>query len=219
MASASSKQSIGSSSQESRGYCASSLKREQIAEALLFDAAGKILELLASQIFYEIGSAYGVPDEIGKLRATVETIHVRHSRHNRAATGWLQMLKDAVCSADYLLDNFSTEFLRQKTMTGSIVAKEFHLSERPNEREVSERNIRETHSYMSAEEIIGRGGDKNGIINHLSASNDVHHVSIIPIAVEKSAPKAFGADFSTILYFDEDLTKSEPTTNESSSPK
>lgn len=102
-----------------------------MAEALLFDAAGKILELLASQIFYEIGSAYGVPDEIGKLRATVETIHAvlldaeqRHSRHNRAATGWLQMLKDAVCSADYLLDNFSTEFLRQKTMTGSIVAKE-----------------------------------------------------------------------------------------------
>lgn len=46
-----------------------------MAEALPFDAAGKILELLASQIFYEIGSAYGVPDEIGKLRATVETIH------------------------------------------------------------------------------------------------------------------------------------------------
>lgn len=71
---------------------------------------------------------------------------------------------------------------------------QFHLSERPNEREVSERNIRETHSYMSAEEIIGRGGDQNGIINHLSASNDVHPVSIIPIAVEKSAPKV---NFST----------------------
>lgn len=71
---------------------------------------------------------------------------------------------------------------------------QFHLSESPNEREVSERNIRETHSYMSAEEIIGRGGDQNGIINHLSASTDVHPVSIIPIAVEKSAPKV---NFST----------------------
>lgn len=38
---------------------------------------------------------------------------------------------------------------------------------------------------MSAEEIIGRGGDKNGIINHLSASNDVHPLSIIPTAAPK----------------------------------
>ena len=30
---------------------------------------------------------------------------------------------------------------------------------------------------------------------------------------------AFGADFSTILHLDEDLVKSEPTTNESSSTK
>lgn len=46
-----------------------------MAEALLFDAAEKILKMLASQIFCEIGLAYGIQDEISKLRATVETIH------------------------------------------------------------------------------------------------------------------------------------------------
>lgn len=56
-----------------------------------------------------------------------------------------------------------------------------HLFERSNERKVSERNKRETHSYVSAEEIIGRDDDENEIINHLLASNDVHAVSVIPI--------------------------------------
>lgn len=43
---------------------------------------------------------------------------------NSSTAGWLQWLKDAVYRTADLLDDFSTEFLWQKTMTGNIVAKE-----------------------------------------------------------------------------------------------
>lgn len=217
-----------------------------MAEGLLFDTVGKILEVLASQIFHEIGLAYGVQDDISNLRDTVDTIQAvlldaedKHSRKDHAVTIWLRRLKDAVYAAEDLLDDFSTEFLRRKLMSGSRVTKEvllffskynqfayalemgrkikairerlesikndrqFHLLQQPYERRV-ENTRRETHSFVHKEDIIGRDGDKNEIIDRLldSSESEIESVAVIPIVGIGGLGKTAVAQ---LVYNDEDV--------------
>ena len=46
-----------------------------MADAILFGLAQKMIENLASQTFHEIGSFWGVKDELEKIKNTVSTIH------------------------------------------------------------------------------------------------------------------------------------------------
>ena len=61
-------------------------------------------------------------------------------------------------------------------------AKGFHLDERPVETQVGGYRVRETHSFVCTEEVIGRDNDKEEIIKILLDPNVEESVLILPIA-------------------------------------
>ncbi|XP_031282899.1 putative disease resistance protein RGA3 [Pistacia vera] len=106
-----------------------------MAEVILFDAAGKILEVLGSLVAKEIGLASGVKDEIRQLIDTVRTVkdilhdaEEQHSKKNEEVAVWLQRLKDALYDADDLLDDYYTEFQQlREAMNRNTLAKEVRI--------------------------------------------------------------------------------------------
>ncbi|XP_050283822.1 putative disease resistance protein RGA4 [Quercus robur] len=60
-------------------------------------------------------------------------------------------------------------------------AKGFHLDERPVETQVGGYRVRETHSFVCTEEVIGRDNDKEEIIKILLDPNVEESVLILPI--------------------------------------
>ncbi|KAJ4715613.1 Disease resistance protein [Melia azedarach] len=103
-----------------------------MAERILSDAVGRILEMLGSRALQEIQLACGVKDEILKLKDTVEIINgvlldaevQFNQKKGRALTVSLRKLKDAVYDADDLLDDFYTQLKLKGMMSGSKTAKE-----------------------------------------------------------------------------------------------
>nr|XP_023920058.1 putative disease resistance protein RGA3 [Quercus suber] len=101
-----------------------------MAEGILFGLAQKIIENLASQLFQEIGSLWGVDDDLEKIKNSVSTIQAvlqdaaMQQSHNHQVGDWLGKLKDAVYDADDLLSEFSTEAMRRKMVSGNKIAKE-----------------------------------------------------------------------------------------------
>ena len=101
-----------------------------MAEGILFGLAQKIIENLASQLFQEIGSLWGVDDELEKIKNSVSTIQAvlqdaaMQQSHNHQVGDWLEKLKDAVYDADDLFSEFSTEVMRRKMVSGNKIAKE-----------------------------------------------------------------------------------------------
>ncbi|XP_050284562.1 putative disease resistance protein RGA1 isoform X2 [Quercus robur] len=109
-----------------------------MAEEVLFDLAGKVIKVLGSFIAEEIKLALGVKTEIENLESRVSTIQAvlldaeKRSSQNNVIKNWLGKLKDVLHDADDVLDDFSTEVLRQKVMSGNKMTKEvriFFLSE------------------------------------------------------------------------------------------
>ncbi|KAJ4715605.1 NBS-LRR disease resistance protein [Melia azedarach] len=107
-----------------------------MAEGILSDAAGRILELLGSVAAQEIQLAYGVKYEILKLKDTVQTINgvlrdaeeqFNRKKSDDAVTGLLRRLKDAVYDADDLLDDFCTQLKLKELMSGHKMAKEVRI--------------------------------------------------------------------------------------------
>ena len=99
-----------------------------MAEAIPFGLARKIIEKLSSTTFEEIGSIWGVKDELEKLKNTVSTIQAvlqdaeEQQDKNHQVRDWLKKLRDAVYDADDLLSDFSTEDLRRRVMGGEKIA-------------------------------------------------------------------------------------------------
>ncbi|XP_030962220.1 disease resistance protein PIK6-NP-like [Quercus lobata] len=94
-----------------------------MAEGALFHLAEKVLELLRSLTLQEVKLASSVKAEIEKLTNTVTTIQAvildaeKQSSEDHQIKDWLKKLKDVLHDADDLLDDFSTDVLRQKVMT------------------------------------------------------------------------------------------------------
>ncbi|KAJ4715185.1 NBS-LRR disease resistance protein [Melia azedarach] len=106
-----------------------------MAEGILSDVVGRILEVLGSQVLREIQLACGVKDEILKLKDTVETIsgvlldaeQQFNQKKGEAVKVWLRRLKDAVYDADDLLDDFCTQLKLNEMTSGSKMAKEVRI--------------------------------------------------------------------------------------------
>ncbi|KAF3970186.1 hypothetical protein CMV_006100 [Castanea mollissima] len=101
-----------------------------MAEGALFDVAKGIIGIAGKLAAKEIALIGGVKDEITKLGETVSIIKAvlldaEAKQHNSEAIKlWLKSLKDAMCDADDLLDEISTEALRREVMTRDKKAKE-----------------------------------------------------------------------------------------------
>ncbi|KAJ4715511.1 NBS-LRR disease resistance protein [Melia azedarach] len=106
-----------------------------MAEGILSDVVGRILEVLGSQALREIQLACGVKDEILKLKDTVEIIsgvlldaeEQFNQKKGKAVKVWLRRLKDAVYDADDLLDDFCTQLKLNEMTSGSKMAKEVRI--------------------------------------------------------------------------------------------
>ena len=100
-----------------------------MADAILYGVARSIIERLGSSTFQEIGSIWGMKDELEKMSNTVSAIQAvledaeEMQVNNRQVRDWLMKLRDAIYDADDLLSDFSTEDLRQRVMGGDKMAK------------------------------------------------------------------------------------------------
>jgi hypothetical protein len=106
-----------------------------MAEAVLFNTAEGIMKSLGSLALQEIGLLWGFKDELKKLGNTVSTIQAvlldaeEQQAKNHAVKDWLGKLKDAIYEADDLLDDYSTQLLRQQVMTRDNKAKQVNSHE------------------------------------------------------------------------------------------
>ena len=102
--------------------------QEEMAEAIPFGVARKIIELLGSTTFKEIGSICGVKDDLEKLKNTVSTVQAvfqdadELQDKSHQVKDWLMKLRDAVYDADDLLTDFFTQDLRRRLMGGDEMA-------------------------------------------------------------------------------------------------
>ncbi|XP_050284425.1 putative disease resistance protein RGA1 isoform X4 [Quercus robur] len=192
-----------------------------MAEGVLFDIAKEIIGKAGDLALKEVALIWGVKDEINKLKETVSKISAvildaEAKQHgSEVIKEWLKRLKDAMCDADDLLDEISTEALRREVMTRDKKAREVRiffskynqlaygvrmghkvkemrerlvaLDAEPAERqfhlEIQVRNEsrRQTHSLVSAEDVIGREEDKKDIIGSLLDPNVKENVSVLAI--------------------------------------
>ncbi|KAJ0102150.1 hypothetical protein Patl1_05329 [Pistacia atlantica] len=102
-----------------------------MADGILFDMAEKLLQLLGPHVFQEIGLAWGVQDDINKIRETIRSIEAvlldaekQHSKTNELVIEWLRRLKVVFYKADDLLDDLSTKLIKREMTTGNKLAKE-----------------------------------------------------------------------------------------------
>ncbi|KAJ9158813.1 hypothetical protein P3X46_024359 [Hevea brasiliensis] len=104
-----------------------------MAEGVLFDIAGEIIRKLSPQALQEIEVCWGVKDELQKLKGTVSRIRAvlldaeKKSALNEQVKDWLGKLQEIVYDADDLIDDFATEALQRRVMTGNRMTKEVSL--------------------------------------------------------------------------------------------
>ncbi|CAK9153375.1 unnamed protein product [Ilex paraguariensis] len=91
-----------------------------MADALVSGLVSTILGNLNSYLQQEFGAAWGLKDEIQKLKSTFTAIQAvlqdAEAKQTKNATlqDWLSKLKDAAYDADNLLDEFATEVLKRR---------------------------------------------------------------------------------------------------------
>ncbi|KAK4564549.1 hypothetical protein RGQ29_006573 [Quercus rubra] len=104
-----------------------------MADAILYGIAQKIIETLGSSTLKQIGSIWGVKDDLRKMKNTISTIQAvlqdaeEQQDKNHQVKDWLMKLRDAVFDADDLLSEFSTHVLRQNVMGGDKMAKKVRI--------------------------------------------------------------------------------------------
>ena len=105
-----------------------------MADAILYGVVQKIIESLGSSTLNQIGSIWGVNDELEKMKNTISTIQAvledaeEQQVKNHQVKDWLMKLRDAAFDADDLLSEFSTYVLQQEVMDGHRgVARNFWL--------------------------------------------------------------------------------------------
>uniref|UniRef100_A0A6P4A5L0 putative disease resistance protein RGA3 isoform X1 n=1 Tax=Ziziphus jujuba TaxID=326968 RepID=A0A6P4A5L0_ZIZJJ len=101
-----------------------------MAEPILSGITEGIIGQLSKAAVKEIALLWGVEDELDQLEDTIKTIKSvladaeKKQVQSEQIKTWLERLEDAVYEADNLVDEFSTEALRQQVMTGNIMAKQ-----------------------------------------------------------------------------------------------
>ncbi|XP_059671036.1 putative disease resistance protein RGA1 [Cornus florida] len=204
-----------------------------MAETILYKMATEMLNKLGSAALQEMGLAWGIAEELHKLRGTVSTIRAvildaeQQQVTNHEIADWLEKLDDVVCDSDDLLDDFSTEVLPRKVMAHNKWAKKsnqchrkkldvidedrkkFHLVERsvwtqPVNHNSNKRE--ETHSFVCAEEVIGREEDKAAVVRLLldNGLSFQENVSILPIVGIGGLGKT---SLAQLVYNDEKVTQ------------
>ena len=104
-----------------------------MADAILYGVARTIIERLGSSTFQEIGSIWGMKDELEKMSNTVSAIQAvledaeEMQVNNRQVRDWLMKLRDAVFDTDDLLSEFSTHVLRQSVMGGTKMTRKVRI--------------------------------------------------------------------------------------------
>ncbi|KAL4614066.1 hypothetical protein ACB092_07G028400 [Castanea dentata] len=104
-----------------------------MADAILYGVVQKIIESLGSATREQIGSIWGVKDDLEKLKNTFSSIQAvlkdaeEQQDQNHQVKDWLMKLRDAAFDADDLLSEFFTHVLRQKVMGGDKVAKKVRI--------------------------------------------------------------------------------------------
>ncbi|XP_030943143.1 putative disease resistance protein RGA4 isoform X2 [Quercus lobata] len=104
-----------------------------MADAILYGVVLKIIESLGSSTLKQIGSIWGVNDELEKMNNTVLTIQAvlqdaeEQQVQNKQVEHWLNRLRDVVFDADDLLSEFSTHVLQRKVMGGNKMAKKVRI--------------------------------------------------------------------------------------------
>uniref|UniRef100_A0A7N2N6Y6 Uncharacterized protein n=1 Tax=Quercus lobata TaxID=97700 RepID=A0A7N2N6Y6_QUELO len=105
-----------------------------MAEGVLFNLAGKVLEMLGPLTLQEINLAYGdVKAELENIKTTVSIIQAvlldaeKQGSHNNKVKDWLNKLRDVLLDAYDVLDDLSTEDSRYKMMTGNKMTKEVRI--------------------------------------------------------------------------------------------
>uniref|UniRef100_A0A199UAP7 Uncharacterized protein n=1 Tax=Manihot esculenta TaxID=3983 RepID=A0A199UAP7_MANES len=146
-----------------------------MADGVLSNVVGDIITKLGSRALDEIGLWWGVKGELKKLEATVSSIRnvlldaEEKQKLNRQVKGWLERLEEVVYDADDLVDDFATEALRRRVMTGNRMTKEERIAWRD-----------QTESSLP-EVVIGREGDKKAITELVLSSNGEECVSVLSI--------------------------------------
>nr|XP_028960588.1 disease resistance protein RGA2-like [Malus domestica] len=96
-----------------------------MAEGVLFNIVERIIVRLGNRAFQEIGSIWGVQDELNKLKETVVGFQAvlldaeQKQANNSEVKLWLESVEDAVYEADDVLDEFNTEVQRRLVMHGN----------------------------------------------------------------------------------------------------
>ncbi|TQE03390.1 hypothetical protein C1H46_010955 [Malus baccata] len=86
-----------------------------MAEGVLFNIVERIIVSLGNRAFQEIGSIWGVQDELNNLKETVVRLQAvlldaeQKQANNNEVKLWLESVEDAVNEADDMLDEFNTE--------------------------------------------------------------------------------------------------------------
>ena len=104
-----------------------------MADAILYGVVQKIIESLGSSTLKQIGSIWGVKDDLEKMKETVLAIQAvledaeEQQVKNHQVKDWLMKLRDVVFDADDLLSEFNTRVLRQKVMGGDKIVKKVRI--------------------------------------------------------------------------------------------
>ncbi|XP_075646709.1 disease resistance protein RGA2-like [Castanea sativa] len=101
-----------------------------MADAILFGLTQKIIENLASRTFQDIGSLWGVNDDLKTIESTVSRIKAvlqdaaEQQSDNHQVKDWIEKLNDVIYEADDLFSEFYTEATRRSLVSGNKVVKE-----------------------------------------------------------------------------------------------
>ncbi|XP_065622047.1 putative disease resistance protein RGA3 [Quercus suber] len=104
-----------------------------MADAILYGVVQKIIESLGSSTLKQIGSIWGVKDDLEKMNDTVLAIQAvledaeEQQIQNHQDEHWLMKLREVVFDADDLLSDFSTHVFRRKVMGGDKMAKKVRI--------------------------------------------------------------------------------------------
>nr|POE95099.1 disease resistance protein rga2 [Quercus suber] len=173
-----------------------------MAEAILFGLAQKMIENLSSQTFQEIGSLWGVADDLLSEFSTEATRRSMVSKNKVAKEVRTCFSCSNPLAFRYKMSR-KIKAMRQKLNAIAENRKNFHLKEFHVETNDVSRK-RETHSFVPGEDVIGRDEDKKNIIDLLFDSNVEENVSVIPIVGIGGLGKTTLAQY---VYNDEKVQK------------
>ncbi|XP_002529624.3 putative disease resistance protein RGA1 [Ricinus communis] len=198
----------------------------RMAEIFMYNIAESVLKKLGSLAVQEVILAWGLEADCEKLEEVLSTIKAvlldaeQKQVKNHRIQDWLGKLRDVLCAAEDVLDDFECEALRRQVAANqgstsrkvrgffsssnpvafrlrmghkikkireriveiASIKSSFELTEGVHDTSVEIREREMTHSFVHAEDVIGREADKEIIIEHLTENpSNGESLSVIPI--------------------------------------